>query len=443
MRPSLRHPLLPLLVACAAFSFAGCDSLFDAEVSTVVDEEDIIRSGYPGALLLARAPYDRLANVLDNIAVYGAMASDEANVHSGQVTFGDLDTGTWSATSPEVNFAYAGLHDARGQADRFLNDFLDRFDLSDGFPSGDDAPSVEVREQTFRRYATLMRGWATLYLGLLFEEVNFDGGAPVSSEEAIRRAITDLESVRDGGGEDVFEGIALPEAASTLLAKAHLQLGEYGAAAQAAADGYAPDTEGGAIVEFYTGSELNAINGNAIFSAVGDEDEQEKVFAMTRYYIDRSDDDARIAIDSTTVQGEPFVQTADSDLEEMGVDLGYVAPSVLEKYLAPSVIAEPVRLLAWQDNTLTRAEALIQQGDVDEGVALINAVRDAASQPDGSPLPDVEASDADEALDLVRTERRLELAAEIGDRFITLRRFGIPHEYGDRPHAFPIPNTEP
>ena len=440
MRIPLNTPLAAVLLACALFT-TGCDGLFDAEVSTVVDEEDIIRSGYSGAILLARAPYDRMANVLDNISVYGAMATDEAFAHSGQVTLGDLDTGSWSDTSPEINFAYSGLHDARGQADRFLTDFIDRFDLSDGFPTADGV-SVEVREQTLRDYATLMRGWSTLYLGLLFEEVNFDQGAPVSSEEAIRRAITDLQAVRDGGGEDVFEGIALAEAANTLLAKAYLQLGENDSAAQAAANGYTEDTAGGAIVAFYTGSSLNSIDGNAIFSTVGDEDEQEKVWAMTRWYIDRSNDDARIAVDSTTVNGDPFLQTADSDLEERGVNLGYVSPSVLEKYLAPSVETEPVRLLSWQDNALTRAEALIRSGDVDGGVDLINDVRDAASDPDGGDLPDVDADDSEGALALVRTERRIELAAEIADRFITLRRFGIQHEYGDRPYAFPIPNTE-
>lgn len=438
----MRSLLTLLLLAGPLLVSAGCDGLFDAENTNVVDEDDIIRSGYPGALLLARGPYDRLANVMDNVAVYGAVATDEANAHSGQVTFADLDTGEWTRSSPEVNFAYSGLQDARGQATRFLDEFLDRIDVADGFPASSGV-SVEDRTETFRDYATLVRGWATLYLGLLFEQVNFDQQAPVSPEAAIRLAIADLEAVRSGSGEATFEGVALKEAAATLLARAYLQLGDYPAAAAAAQNGYAPTTAGtGQITAVFTSSAFNAINGNAIFSTVGDEDEAEKVWSMTAFYATQGETDARVAVDSTTAGGDAFIQSADNSLEERGVSLGYVSPLVLEKYLAPSVQQEPVRLLAWQDTDLTRAEALIRTGDVSGGVALINGVRAAASQPDGRALPAVSASGAEAALALVRAERRLEFAVENADRFVTLRRFGVVQEYSGGPLAFPIPDTE-
>ena len=438
----MRFFLSAVLLVSAGLVSTGCDSLFDAENSVIVDEDDIIRSGYPGALLLARGPYDRLANVLDNIAVYGAVATDEGNAHSGQVTFADLDTGDWTPATPEVNFTYAGLQDARGQATRFLDEFLDRIDVADGLPASAGV-TAEVRTETFRDYATLMRGWATLYLGFMFEQVNFDQQAPVSPDEAIRMAITDLQAVRNGGGEDVFEGIALKEAAATLLARAYLQLGDYDAAADAAEDGYAPSTAGdGQITAVYTSSTFNGINGNAIFSSVGDEDETEKIWSMTAFYADQGETDARVAVDSTTAGGDPFVQSADNNLEEQGIALGYVSPLVLEKYLASSVLNQPVRLLAWQDSDLTRAEALIRMDDVEGGVDLINDVRAAARQPDGSPLPEVSASDVPSALALVRAERRVEFAAENADRFVTLRRFGVLQEYSGGPYAFPIPNTE-
>ena len=163
---------------------------------------------------------------------------------------------------------------------------------------------------------------------------------------------------------------------------------------------------------------------------------------MTQYYIDMGTQDARVSVDSVTVDGDPFVPNADNDREEQGIDLGYVSPSVLKKYLAATVENSGLRVLSWQDVTLMRAEALIQSGQIAAGVAEINKVRALAKKMDGTPVPPSQAATQQEALAAVLVERRLEFAAEVADRFITLRRQGVLHEEQPREYAFPIPSTE-
>lgn len=429
---------------------SSCDGLFEAEVTTNVVTDDIVRSGYVGAQLTARASYDRLVNVLDNVTIYAALASDEANAHTGQITLGELDLGTWGPASPDINFAYSGLHDARGQADRFLNEFFDLFDLTQNYPA--DGPNVDVRAQTLQAYATLMRGWSTLYLGFIFEEVNFEREAPVSSDEAIRRAITDFQAIESGYAngtytEAVFEGISIREAANSLLAKAHLQLGDYPATLSALDRGFTQSTptagdDGELVAIFSSSGSINQINGNAIYSEAGNLNSPSKSWSMTSFYIGMGQLDARVAVDSTTANGDPFVPNADNDREEMGIALGYSSPVVLEKYLVDAVEDAGLRLLSWQDNALMRAEALIQSGQVSDGVTELNTVRAEARSPEGDPVALSTAATMQDALNDLLLERRLEFAAEVGDRFITLRRHGIQHGDSGRPHALPIPSTE-
>jgi hypothetical protein len=87
------------------------------------------------------------------------------------------------------------------------------------------------------------------------------------------------------------------------------------------------------------------------------------------------------------------------------------------------------RILRYADVLLLEAEAIVRSGgSLQDAINLVNQVRDRArrSNPDGS-ISEVPANlevpaSADEALDLIFEERRIELAAEEGHRWYDLRR---------------------
>lgn len=437
---------------------SGCSSPFEAEVSTNVTTDDLLKTGYSGALLQMRGSYQRLANVMDDITVSGEVASDNAEECGGFTSQRDMDYGEFYNFAPEVNLIYAGLHDARGQADQFLTQYIDKYDLTLNYGGG--TVPVATRKKTMIAYAQLMRGWSTLYLGLLFKEVNFNRVARGSAEEAIRRAVQDFAAIETAfasadAPEAVFEGADIRRAAATLNAKAQLQLGSFDAAVQAASNGYAPATGGAAlagtisIAFLRTASNISTIDGNLIFTLIGNTANAQKQFAMNKWYLQNDSLDQRIALDSTLPTGAKFVQNASVDLELFrGYVLGYrtsatvVTPRTPTKHAASTVQGKALRMLAWQDNVITWAEALIRKGDVTGGIAKLNELRATAKTDAGKPVPLRTASTADAALNDILWERRVELMCENADRFITLRRFGVPHYESKAQYALPIPSTE-
>lgn len=112
--------------------------------------------------------------------------------------------------------------------------------------------------------------------------------------------------------------------------------------------------------------------------------------------------------------------------------------------------------IRYADVLLMRAEALAETGDVAGAMALVNQVRARVN------MPSVESVEGmvgqDEMLEIVRHERRVELALE-GLRFIDLKRWGEveaasiralqdpvgpynPQYLGERSEVFPIPQSE-
>jgi len=95
----------------------------------------------------------------------------------------------------------------------------------------------------------------------------------------------------------------------------------------------------------------------------------------------------------------------------------------------------PMPMGTWQEARLVEAEALIRQGQPGPAVALLNAVRAAATL---DPLPgDLDAAAAMTAL---RTERKMELFLQ-GRRYADMRRFGE-FPAGWEAACVPIPRVE-
>lgn len=458
---NFKRSTLPTLLSASVLVWMVCSScanIFQAEVSTNVTTDNLLRTGYSGALLQMRGSYQRLANVMDDIVVSGEVASDNAEECGGFTSQRDMDYGEFYNFAPEINLIYAGLHDARGQADLFLTQYINSYDLTVNYGGG--TVPVETRKRTMTAFAQLVRGWATLYLGSLFSNVNFNRGTPISAEETLRRAAQDFAAIEAAYGsatppEAVFEGIDLRRAAATLNAKAQLQLGAFDATIQAASGGYAPTTGGamaaGAVTISFlrTASNISTVDGNLIFTLIGNSANPQKQFAMNSWFLQNDSLDQRIALDSTLPTGQKHVFNAAVDLELFrGYVLGYrtnatvVTPRVPSKYVASTVQLKPLRLLSWQDNVLTWAEALVRKGDVPAGIAKLNEIRTLARTDRGAAAPLRAPTTRDAALNDLLWERRVEFLCEGADRFITLRRFGIQHYESRVQYAFPIPNTE-
>jgi len=121
---------------------------------------------------------------------------------------------------------------------------------------------------------------------------------------------------------------------------------------------------------------------------------------------------------------------------------------VTDKY---TNLGDPIRLASHREARLIEAEALVQQGQISEGMAILNLRRAELSL---SPLT---ASTQAAAVQAVIDERRMELAFEGGHRMNDIHRYTIPwkgaygstkrvNDYTGRPYGgttcWPLPLTE-
>jgi hypothetical protein len=97
---------------------------------------------------------------------------------------------------------------------------------------------------------------------------------------------------------------------------------------------------------------------------------------------------------------------------------------VTKKYTS---LSSPMRLASGIEANLIQAEALIQQGQVPAGLALINARRAQVG------LAPVDAATQQDAINVVIDERRKELSFEGGHRLNDLLRYHIPWKIGSNP----------
>ena len=338
----------------------------------------------------------------------------------------------------------------KSQADIFLKQYIDTYNLSLNYAGG--AITIDQRRNSMIAYATLVRGWSTLYLGLIFDQVNFNKGPRQDSQTALVQAVADFATIdslyaaASNKPETIFEGIDIQKAAHTLAAKAQLQLGNYDAAIASAQTGYAAATTLGKQTVFYAlaAGDITTVDGDLIYTHVGNRANAQKLWCMNKWFLQNDSLEARIALDSTTTTGAKFSFNGSNDLSLFkNYALGYTFPRIPAKYDTTLVQGKGLRILSWQDNTLTWAEALVRKNDLAAGVAKLNEVRAAAKTDKGGAVPVRIASTQVQALNDLLYERRVEFMAEIGDRFISLRRFGVKHTFSNVDYKFPIPATEP
>ena len=92
-----------------------------------------------------------------------------------------------------------------------------------------------------------------------------------------------------------------------------------------------------------------------------------------------------------------------------------------------TTLASPIRLASYREAQLVRAEALVQQGQVDAGMAIINARRT------GLGLTALTYTGKADAIPQIIEERRRELSFEGGHRLNDLLRYQIPWKVGSNP----------
>ncbi|MBM4160353.1 MAG: RagB/SusD family nutrient uptake outer membrane protein [Ignavibacteria bacterium] len=447
------------LVGCllaVALVVGACDSSFKAKDSTIISPDNVVGSGYPGATVMLLGSWVRLVNVMDDVSQMPEVATDNVDETDSFQSSADFDRGVWHPGLLEINVVYSGLHDARKQADLFLTEYLDAFDLNVQYPTTAGTPPMATRKNTFRAYATLIRGWATLYLGLLFDEVNFDQGQRVSAQAAIDRAIQDLSEVEAMYGlpsnapETRWNSLNIRKAANTLLAKAYLQSGKFAEALVASGKGLLKsDTQADrsvlAAYEQAAGSGPGT-GSNVLFStsAVANSTNPNKRFSMNKFFIVEDPKDNRVNLDSATTGGQRFVQFGGNDRNiDQGYVLDFTAPRVLRKMASTTLAGSFIRILSWQDNTLMSAEAKIRSGNIGGGIADINTIRSDVRTDAGQPVLLASATDLQSAMVALEYEIRMELCGEVGHYFIALRRWDQNHHVNPgKKYTLPIPSTE-
>jgi hypothetical protein len=438
-----------------ALMLVACDSAFQARETTIIAPENVMQSGYPGAIVMALGPWNRLVNVMDDVSYMPEIATENADETDSFQSSGDFDQGVWHNGEAEINVIYSGLHDARKEADLFLNSYLDQFDLSYNYPTAAGTPPLATRANTLRAYTRLIRGWSTLYLGLLFEQVNFDHGERLSPQVAVDRAIDDFKAVDAmydlpvNAPETRWNGLNIRKAANTLLAKAYLQSGKYPEALAASAKGLLKtdsqaDRTMMAPYEQAIGSGPGT-GSNALYTAGNaNSTVTNKRFSMNKFFIAEDPKDNRVDLDSTTSSGQRFVQFGGNDRNiNAGYVLGFNAPRVLRKMASTTLAGSFIRIISWQNNMLMSAEAKMKTGNIAGGIADVNLIRVDVRTDAGQPVPLASATDVQSAMNALEYEIRMEMCGEIAEYFIALHRWGRKHAVNtSKEFLLPIPITE-
>jgi len=447
-----------VLVGCllvVALVVVSCDNAFQAKESTIIAPDNVVQSGYPGATVMVLGPWVRLVNVMDDVSYQPEVATDNADETDSFQSSADFDRGVWHSGLLELNYIYSGLHDARNEADLFLTKYLNEFNLTVQYPTTSGTPPVATRANTFRAYVTLMRGWSTLYLGLLFDQVNFNKGEKVSPQVAIDRAIADFIAVdamynlTTDAPETRWNGLNIRKAANTLLAKAYLQTGRYQEALAASAKGLQKtDTQADRTVmapyEQAVGSGSGTGASALRDAAVANSTTTNKRYSMNKFFIAEDPKDNRVDLDSVTTSGQRFVQFGGNDRNiNEGYVLGFNAPRVLRKLAATTLAGTFIRVLSWQDNALMSAEAKIRTGNIAGGIADINSIRMDVKTDAGQPVPLAVAADQQSAMAALEYEIRMELCGEVAHYFIALHRWDRNHHVNAaRKYVLVLPQAE-
>jgi starch-binding outer membrane protein, SusD/RagB family len=372
----------------AGVSLAGCSNLLDVQFPGRIPSEQISDPNL--AAVLVRSVIGDFECAYSNYMSGSSVHSDEyetANSNVPLANWGErtitADENDYAIGTCEGNFGMnLTLHTARFQAE----------DVSAKLSAWTD--QQVLGRASLQAQATIYGAYAYVLMGEGFCQVSFDGGPAEPPTAALTRAETRFA-----------EGLALAQQANNAdmlnlarvgMARAKLDLKKWSEAAQFASQ----------VTAGYTKNADRGLESSRRWNKLWRLAEQTGAYTVATAY---------------RAMNDPRVLVADAG---RGAFNSEVRLWVTRKYTA---LTSPMRLASSIEATLIQAEALAQQNQVPEAMALINARRSAVG------LPPLVATTQAEAINHVIDERQKELSFEGGHRLNDLLRYKIAWKVGANP----------
>ncbi|MGQ0537330.1 MAG: RagB/SusD family nutrient uptake outer membrane protein [Gemmatimonadaceae bacterium] len=380
------------VVAAACAFLAGCntDKILDVEFPGQIPTEQINDPAL--AAVLVRSVIGDFECAYSNYMSGSTVHSDEYETANSNVPLANW--GERSITADETDYS---IGSCEGNFGMNLTLHTARFQSEDAFKKLSGWTDQQVPNRALLMAQTkIYGGYAYLLMGEGFCQVAFDGAAPQPPTAALTLAET-----RFG------EGIALAQQANNAdmlnlgrvgMARAKLDLKKWSEAAQFA----------GQVTPGYNKNADRGLESSRRWNKLWRLAEQVGAYTVATAY---------------RTMNDPRVLVADAG---RGAFNSEVRLWVTRKYTA---LASPMRLASAIEANLILAEALIQQNQVAQGMALLNARRAAS----GVGLAPLVAATQAEAIAHVIEERRKELSFEGGHRLNDLLRYRIAWKVGSNP----------
>jgi SusD family len=412
--------LRALLVLILAISAGACDSLLDVQSEPHSVPGDALErpSALEARMIGAEANFFM---AYDMAIVYGGLFADELfsggnslAVEERRVTESDGGIGAADENEEGIDGLWTPMQRAAFTSNDLQADILAGF-FEDQTP--DAANSEEVARMS------LFAGYTKLALGELFCSTAFNGTGPeLTSAETYQLAVDEFTVAIDAA--DAEEDVR--NAALVGRARAHLHLGETGLAA---ADASAVPADWEYIAEVYSSN--SQAEENDIWNMLTD---------SQRYTVDPR---FRFLTIDDSGEPDPRVDVFHDPEDPVGSD-GSTELYQARKYLFATA---PIRLAAGVEAQYILAEIAAAEGDPQDAVDIINAVR--AAHGITQAYTPVDVDDRGEVLAAVLDEKGRTLFLE-GQRMGDLRRFRAQHgldlfptgeNYQDNV-CMPLPNAE-
>lgn len=372
----------------AAGVLAGCSNLLEVQFPGQIPTEQI--SGPTLAPVLARSVIGDFECAYSNYMSGSSVHSDEYETSNSNVPLANW--GERTITADENDYA---IGTCEGNFGMNLTLHTARFQAEDVFTKLSNWTDAEVANRASLRAQVRTYGaYAYLLMGEGFCQVAFDGGAAQPGAAALAIAETQFA-----------EAITLATAANNAdmldlarvgMARVKMDLKKWADAANFAN-------------QVTAGYNKNADRG------------QESARRWNKLWRLAEQVGAYTVATALRNLADPRPQVIDAG---RGAFNSEVRLWVTRKY---SALTSPMRLASKIEADLIRAEALIQQDQIQAGLDILNARRTQVS------LGPLTAATKQEAINHVLSERRMELAFEGGHRFNDLLRYQITWKVGTNP----------
>ncbi len=388
MRQSMDRMARGVTLLAAAATLSACNNILEVQFPGQIPTEQIADPAL--ASVLVRSAIGDFECAYSNYAGGSSVHSDEYETANSNVPLANWGERTISADETdysigtcEGNFGMnLTLHTARLQAE----DAVKKLSAwTDAQVTG--RTSLLAQAKTYAAYSYLLMGEG-------FCEVAFDGGPrqpPSAALTAAETRFADAITLANTSGNTDMLNLA-----RVGMARAKMDLKKWSEAATfaaAVAAGYNKNADRGAET---------SRRWNKLFRLA----EQTGAYTVATAY---------------RTMNDPRVLVADAGRGAFNAE---VRLWVTKKYTA---LTSPIRLASKIEADLIQAEALIQQGQTAQGMAILNARRAAVS------LAPLTATNQTDALAALISERRMELSFEGGHRLNDLLRYKITWKTGANP----------